>query len=549
MRTLFAVLILLFCPALLPAQCTGSSPTWTSTPDQASVSQCVSNASSGDTINIRAGSATWSSSGITIPSTKGLTIIGNGTPNSTGLTTGASSSCSNTVITVSGVTAFRATPNFGVPTTHLSCMAINYGGGASIAFSILGSCTASGCPNLRVDNITFNSWSGHALAGISAGIAATGDVFGVLDHNTINGNATANVYLQFVEFSHASYMGVGLYGDNAWAKPEDYGTDKFLFMENNIFNTAGCCENEGSAGGLTKQGGGRIVVRFNQYNAMDNLNFSIGWHGTETSGRPRSTRTYEYYDNAWACPVHCDSIGGARGGTGLVWGNTFTGSSINNSFTLTTNRAHGNPNWGACDGSSVYDINDGVTYASGTIASVSGSSPLFTLTLNLTGGSAPSPWAPNGAPYSLHDVTQSTGAEITSGLGNTIVVNANPGGPGAWTPSGGDTIQILRASACLDQAGGRGAGFLYTGTGGNGLATPAQSSAQVLSPTYGWMNTFNPAFGLAINSDPTWSGSLRQIRSRDYYVENSNQAAQASSTSPFDGTDRKSTRLNSSHRL
>jgi len=78
MRTPFAVLILLLCPALLRAQCTGSSPTWTSTPDQTSVARCFSNALAGDTINVSAGTATWTSgistSKVSEPTTVGVNV-------------------------------------------------------------------------------------------------------------------------------------------------------------------------------------------------------------------------------------------------------------------------------------------------------------------------------------------------------------------------------------------------------------------------------------------------------------------------------------------
>src|SRR5882757_4068685 len=57
--------------------CTGASPTWTSTVDQASVATCVSNAVTGDTINISAGTATWTT-GVTISSSKGIHIVGAG---------------------------------------------------------------------------------------------------------------------------------------------------------------------------------------------------------------------------------------------------------------------------------------------------------------------------------------------------------------------------------------------------------------------------------------------------------------------------------------
>src|SRR5215469_1334900 len=82
MRKLFGALILLLFPAFLHAQCTGSSPTWTSTPDQASVATCVSSALAGDTINVTAGtgSVTWTAG---ISASKALSIIGPGAANLT----------------------------------------------------------------------------------------------------------------------------------------------------------------------------------------------------------------------------------------------------------------------------------------------------------------------------------------------------------------------------------------------------------------------------------------------------------------------------------
>ena len=483
----------------------------------------------GDTINIPTGSCTWTT-GIIVPAGIGITIIGNGTPNSSGGVQGASASCSNTAITISGATAFRITPNFGAPTTRLSCMALNYGSGGSIAFSILGHCTTGACTNLRVDNVTFNHWAGHALAGISYGLSTVGDMFGVIDHNTING--VANSYLQLVEFSHGHFLNPATsYGDNSWALPESYGSSNFLFIENNIFNTAGCCENEGSAGSLSEQGGGRVVVRFNMFQNMDNFNFSMGWHGTESNGRPRSTRAFEYYENSWSCASGsgCGSVAGARGGTGFFWGNDINlpgGAAVNGLFTLTTYRTQGNVVWGACDGSSPYDANDGVTYYTGSIASISGN----TITVNGNPGWTTNQWSPFGAPYSIHDVTANSGTEIAANGSNTLTVLTG-GGPGSYAPSVGHSIQILRATACIDQAGGRGAGILYNSTLNPANLAPAK---QVLSPAYAWSNTYDklPVFGLT----QFMSNTNRIIRFRDYYAENLNQPAQTSPTSPFNGT-------------
>ncbi|MGZ3744486.1 MAG: hypothetical protein ACXVB1_04035 [Pseudobdellovibrionaceae bacterium] len=60
------------------AACTGSSPNWTSTPDYASVNNCVSMAAPNDTIQVTAGSAIWSS---TLSITKGISLIGAGSGN------------------------------------------------------------------------------------------------------------------------------------------------------------------------------------------------------------------------------------------------------------------------------------------------------------------------------------------------------------------------------------------------------------------------------------------------------------------------------------
>lgn len=483
----------------------------------------------GDVINIPPGSCTWSS-GLKVPTGIGITIIGNGTPNSTPSTTGASSSCSaNTTITItSGITAFRMTPQYGNSTSRISCMVITPGNGGGVAFSVLGICTSSGCPNLRVDNIDFSSWAGHAEVGISYGIAAVGDMFGVIDHNTIGGSS--GNYLQLVEQSNASYLGVGYYGDNSWGQPENYGSANFLYIENNTFNDAGATENEGSAGNLQNQGGGRVVARFNTFNITDNFNFSLGWHGTESSGRPRSTRAYEYYGNTWGCNSTvngCPPVIGARGGTGLIWGNTYSatvGSTFGGIVNMTTYRTQGAPSnsWGACDGSTAYDTNDGTTYYSGTISSVSGS----TITVSGSPGWNTNQWVNNGAPFSVHDVTKGTGSEITASGSNTLTY-ANTGGPGQYSANSGDSIEILRATVCIDQAGGRGAGIVYNSADNPANATPAN---EAVSPVYTWEDSGTN------NPNPIGSDTARIIRNRDFYEENYGQAVQSSTTSPFDGS-------------
>ena len=278
-----------------------------------------------------------------------------------------------------------------------------------------------------------------------------------------------------------------------------------------------------------------MVVRFNQFNNMDNYNFAMGWHGTESNGRPRSVRAYEFYANTYTCSNgggNCGQTAGARGGTGLVWGNSsnLTSGPVNSFFTLTTYRAAASlGGWGPCDGSTVYDQNDGTTYYSGTISSYNSST--MTITVSGSPGWSTNQWSPNGTPYSVHDVTQNNGSDITANGSNTLTLLAP--GPGPWTPAGGDSIQILRATYCLDQAGGRGAGILYSGA----PAAPAATANEIVSPTYVWANPFTggtPGFGSGVSG--VTSNTARVIQNRNFYVENTNQAAQSTSTTPFNGT-------------
>jgi hypothetical protein len=501
----------------------------------------------GDVIQIPAGSCTWSSSGITVPPNIGITIQGNGTPDSTEATFAPSSSCaSGTTIILSGVAGFQTSPIYGNSTTRISCMTLQ-ASGSGMAFAIRGTCSAGGCPSFRADNITFTGFYGISHLNNGYGVTAIGDMFGVFDHNTITGTGTAPYEL--AEIGHGSYLGHGQYGDYSWAQPESWGTANFVFFENNTFTNASCCENESAILNTPRYGGNggpRIVVRYNNFTTAGQ--FALGYHGTESSGRTRGGRTFEFYGNtvmesASSAP---DSIVAPRSGNGLVWGNTNnkgSGASLNYWLKFQTQRTIGNSNtsWGPCDGSSVYDIND-VTPSSpafdGTISSVSGAGVYagFDLTLSCSPscGWTANQWSPTGAPYSIHDITQGgsegTGSEIQSSTANTVHVVTNLGQSGSWIPATGDHVQILRARACIDEAGGRGAGYYYSNTV---PATPAVSSAEALSRSYEWSNTFT---GGAPGIAQMAADNLRVIQNRDYYTENMSQAVQSNATTPFDGS-------------
>ena len=555
-----AGLALLFILAAIPAHATTRTAASCNQPD---VQTAVTASANGDTV-IMPGpcTPTWTV-GVTVPAGIGITIQGTGTPNSTGATMGPSASCNGVAITVNFSVGtnwvFGATPGVTASTLRLSCFAENLTTGTSArAFNVQGTCNSSGCPNVRIDNVSFNNWQNSTQrSGISYGVGAIGDMFGVLDHNAVNGGAVLTAtYSQLVEISHASFKGIGLWGDNSWAQPENFGSLQFLFEENNIFSNAGCSENEANAGNnFNSRGGSRLVCRFNQFTQYSNYNFSLGWHGTESSGRPRGGRAFEFYGNSVNYPVvcnptqsgNCPNFVAVRSGTGLIWGDTVTAVSPNFAGPgLNFLRAFAAINWPACDGTTTTDGNDpSANLASpaftGKVSAVNGG----VITITTMGGGNPgwttNQWSPAGAPYSLHDSTLSAthyaspvniGAEINSNTGNTVTL---PSFQSFYvSPAVGDTVLITRAFWCMDQST-RGAGALLDSTVSSANPTPAfPATNQALSPTYVWSISFpnqNPGAGNGVNSD-----TLRIVRNRDYYTENTGQGAQTSATVPFNGT-------------
>jgi hypothetical protein len=145
-------------------------------------------------------------------------------------------------------------------------------------------------------------------------IAVWGGVTGVIDHNYFDsevGNGPFGVYLQ---------NGTGT-GDAAWNSPNDFGTDKFIFIEDNRWRNGYL--------GDANTGGQRFVYRYNTavIQANDSVP-TVGYvanHGL-TSGRNRSTRAFEYYGNNFSAlaPGLNKSPFPVNGGTGLVWGNTIS---------------------------------------------------------------------------------------------------------------------------------------------------------------------------------------------------------------------------------
>ncbi len=359
-------------------------------------------------------------------------------------------------------------------------------------------------------------------------------MFGVLDHNTLpNGSVVV-----FANINHSAYLGVGGFGDNSWAQPDSFGTANNLFLENNHIWVGSASVTDAefapSGGGI---GGGRIVGRYNTIEAPHGMFGAFQYHGLDTDGRPQGGRTIEAYKNTINCAGgSCgDGAAGFRSGTGLVWGNTLnanytsTGGFYGTIADMKVYRTvyAGSP-WSGCGGLNSldpWDSNDNTVYYSGTMTNGGG--------LTMTDSSkswTTNQFAPNGAPYSVYDVTQGTGfiAEITSNTATTITING-PISESAWTGfNAGDHYEIIRSTVCADQ-GGRGQGSYISGNS----PSPSMALSQALDPVYEWDD-----FAANLNQGNFSSNTGRTIANRDWYTDNSNGTphVQTSATSPFNGS-------------
>lgn len=187
---------------------------------------------------------------------------------------------------------------------------------------------------VRIDHIKFDHVRGRA-------IWVAGHVFGVIDHCQFFYDVSQAMWIE-----HPTVDG-STWGDGSWKAPLTLGSSRALYVENSDFNYTGVSGRAAIDGGA----GARYVFRYNTVSNSYVIN-----HGTETSGRKRSTFSVEIYKNTfqhdsnWFTAVHL------RGGTGVIFDNTASG--FNGMIVLDNYRSHkAYAPWGRCDGTNKYDGN------------------------------------------------------------------------------------------------------------------------------------------------------------------------------------------------
>lgn len=288
MKTLLLAVSVIFIAALTAnAACTGSSPTWTSTPDQTSVAGCITNAQTGDTINVSNGTATWSA--LTV--SKAITLKGgNG---------------GTTTINGSGGNVITINPVSGKSTRLTGFTFVSNPTGVDNTDTVIVN-TGPGLAPFRIDNNTFTMTNN----GTTMGLYGLGP--GLVDHNTLTGGGAAEII---------HILGAGSTSSTAgWTDDIIPGSYTVIYLEDNtVTGTDPTIISKISESYY----GAREVIRYNHLHFV-----SVDAHGNSTNPSLVGTRWYEIYNNDFNDDgkAQCCSVS-LRGGSGLVYNNTATGSS------------------------------------------------------------------------------------------------------------------------------------------------------------------------------------------------------------------------------
>lgn len=269
---------------------------------QSDVANAISRASSGDTVRVPAGSATWSGY---VSLNKEIAVFGAG--------------MGQTIITNYGFDVPDGVDNWRISGFEFR----NPQHSLQYCIQAGGSKSTNGCRNWRIDNVR--------IRGYMRFIWTDGHNTGVIDHSEFYGCSVSGIIIN----SGAD--------DASISDPTGLGSSDFVFIEDNEFFSDGQNFNHII---WTNCRGARVVARYNTVTETNGGRiadpFDIHGFGHDSYGV--GTRAYEFYENTFNRNVSstCCRLFQVRGGTGLIYNNTLNysgGSSFSYGVFLTDQRA------------------------------------------------------------------------------------------------------------------------------------------------------------------------------------------------------------------
>lgn len=312
------------------------------------VNAAIGSASDGDTVLLSCtGSVTWSST-VSIPATKGITLMvkgGTNTPKNSAVfplvVTGSLTSSPTLQINVgsnhklSRVSGFKFR-NTGTTTGTNGYILITGQGQGS-----------DGLGGFRFDNNYLDTISAEIILAVHSN---GGPMYGVIDNNTMHdgwlaSNPDYGPYgLDFAEWWNS---GNSCWGQSGWSNSFSFGSKNFTFVEDNLFEnvTSGRYMRHYFSSAI----GGRYVSRYNTFTV--NTTSPAGYHTDLMEGHGLCTCSSTGCGTRGA-EVYHNNIGGTqigrhvvpRGGSWLIYDNTFLNlGTYSSPIYLMEYRAFGSP--------------------------------------------------------------------------------------------------------------------------------------------------------------------------------------------------------------
>jgi hypothetical protein len=448
---------------------------------------------------------TWTTS-LTSTFTHSVTIQGQGAVSATA--GGSSTTGSDQTVIYNGINS-QSTPLWVINTTagkSFRITGIAYYQNSGQAASYVGGWVVKGYTQaLRIDHCHFYGYQGDWLW-------IGGWIYGVADHNVVDSYYGTSFWMtvQNGTFWNGTTT---MTGDSSWADSSHWGSNEFMFAEDNQFNShnypTGTWANDCSVGG-------RQVFRYNTFTG----GMAIQAH--EASGDNRGCRAGEIYMNTASVgsTQEFNTLVGTRSGSVLVWGNAI--SYAQHAVTLSVDRVNQNNgtfanNWAECGNG------DGVNGFTGTV-NTSGTSVTRTAGVAFYNG-----WPTESNPKI---VINGTSYGIASASDPNLTLTSSAGtqtGVRFVVPAQWDGNQDATGYPCLDQPG-RGQGDLLEGSFFTGSGTRENSALGTPYPTQGnaWpREAVDPVYVFA--NIMTWPGDSADnlvssnanvmIDNREYYQQ------------------------------
>lgn len=303
------------------AQCTGSSPSYTTTPDSSSFATCWNDAVASNTaatISVSSGSATWSTTPSLNAPTANITV--------SGATTCSGSACNAGSAGIGLNTAFTDNTNITLDASS-AALQVSCSSSAFIRFTGITFLSTGSSAN---ENIAIESSHGQVcfrfdhihLKMPTAGVVAifAYDGYGLFDHIFWDDTSSASAGNAPVPLNVGGDFTT--YGYQNWNDTTNPGTNQAIYIEDSYYN-ASTYNTEGFFDGFY---GCKIVFRYSIV-AGNELG---GWHGTDSGAPYRSGVWGEFYDLTLTPPNSGPAnLMNPRGGSLVFYDNVINGSGSN----------------------------------------------------------------------------------------------------------------------------------------------------------------------------------------------------------------------------